>query len=51
MFVYFVFDFRDVGGVEVDCDENDLGVDAVLGLGEEVGGDEDGVGGVVSDYL
>ena len=37
--------------VEGDGNKDDLRVHAVLGLGQEVGGDEGGVGGVVRDDL
>jgi hypothetical protein len=45
------FDPRDSFGGEVDSEEDDLGVNAVFGLGEEIGSDECWVGGFVSDNL
>lgn len=47
----FGFDGGEGGGGEGDGEEDDLGVDAVLGLCEEVGGDEGGDAGGVGDYL
>ncbi len=44
MDVDLVLDLGEVGLGEIDGDEDDLGVGAVLGLGEEVGGDENRVG-------
>ena len=43
LLVHLVFDLSDGGVREVDGDEDDLGVDAVLGLREQVGGYEGGV--------
>lgn len=51
MCVDFGFDGGEGGRGERDGDEDDLGVDAVFGLREEVGGDEGGVAGVVCDDL
>lgn len=39
------------GGGHVDGEEDDLGVDTVLGLREKVGGDEGGVAVLVGDDL
>lgn len=47
----FGFDFGEDGGGHVDGEEDDLGVDTVLGLREEVGGDEGGVAVLVGDDL
>lgn len=47
----FVFDGGEGGRWERDGDEDYLGVNAVFGLREEVGGNERGVAGVVGDDL
>ena len=45
------FDFGDGFLGKVDREEDNLGVDAMFGLGEEIGGDECRVGGFVGDNL
>jgi len=45
------FNFGDGFGGEVDREEDNLGVDAVFGLGEEIGGDECWVCGFVGNNL
>ena len=45
------FNFRDGFGGEVDREEDNLGVDAVFGLGEEVCGNECWVGGFIGNNL
>ena len=51
MCVDLIFDFCDGFGGEVDREEDNLGVDAVFGLGEEICSDECRVGGSVGDNL
>ena len=45
------FDLCDRFRGKIDREEDNLGVDAVFGLGEEIRGDESRVGGLVSDNL
>lgn len=47
----FFFDLGDVFVSEVDSDENDLGVNTMLGLREEICSDEGGICCVVCDNL
>lgn len=49
--VNLFFDFGNGFGGKVDGEEDDLGVDAVFGLGEEIGRDERWVGGFIGDNL
>ena len=45
------FDLGDGFWGKVDSKEDDLGIDAVFGLGEEIGSDECWVGGFISNNL
>jgi len=45
------FDFSNGLLGKVDGEEDDLGVNAVFGLGEEIGSDERWVSGLISDNL
>ena len=49
--VHLFFDFGDGFRRKVDREEDDLGVDAVFGLGEEIGSDECWIGGFIGDNL
>lgn len=47
----FDLDFLQERLVEINGDQDDLRIDAVLGLGQQVGSNKDGVGGLVGDDL
>jgi len=49
--VDLVFYLGELGSRKVNGDEDYLRVGTVFGLGEEIGGDEDGVGALVGNDL
>ena len=51
LYVDLFLDFGDGLGGKVDREEDNLGVDAVFGLGEEIGSDERWVGGFIGNNL